>query len=456
MTHGEPYDAIVIGGGPAGATAAREMAKRDLRVVLLERSTFPRFHIGESFLPANFAMIKQLGLGEALARLPHVPKAGATFTLGHGRQEPVDFWFKDCLGDVESMAFNIERSQFDAMLLDAARDAGAEVRVGVKVQKIANLDDGDVHLETSDGPVGGRYLVDASGSATIVGRHLRTRRVLVDLKMVAYFGHFTGVARRDGIKGGFPTVVMCEDGWFWLIPIDAERTSVGLVAKESLARRVGVPARGMLRWAIERCPVVAMLCADAQPHAIEGGEANHNMVEADFSYQCRPYAGPGYFLCGDAATFVDPVFSTGVCLGMVAGDQTAKAIASIVHDGRQPVTARREFLRYIEGSSSAFFRLVRLFYRHEFRELFLQGQGPFSIHRATLTMLSGYVFPRPRFAVRWRMAIFGLLIRLQGWYRIVPRREGFSLERSVPGATMPCARPMDANLAAPARAGATG
>ena len=171
---------------------------------------------------------------------------------------------------------------------------------------------------------------------------------------------------------------------------------------------------------------------------------------------CRPYAGPGYFLCGDAATFVDPVFSTGVCLGMVSGDQAAKAIAAIVHDGRRPATARREFLRYIEGSSSAFFRLVRLFYRHEFRELFLQGQGPFSIHRATLTMLSGYVFPRPRFAVRWRMAIFGMLIRLQEWFRIAPRQERFWLERSVPGATMPCVRPVDEHVAAPAKAGATG
>lgn len=430
MTHGEPYDAIVIGGGPAGATAAREMAKRDLRVVVLERSVFPRFHVGESFLPANFALIKQLGLDEALARLPQVPKAGATFTLGHGRQEPRDFWFKDGLGVVEPMAFNLERSPFDAMLLDAARDVGVEVRVGVKVQRIAHLDDGDVRLETGHGPVRGRYLVDASGTATVVGRHLRTRRVLPGLKMVAYFGHFAGVVRRDGLEGGFPSVVMCEDGWFWLIPIDETRTSVGLVAQESLARRVGVPANRLLRWAIERCPVMASWCADAVSHPLDDDhDPGTNRVEADFSYVCRPYAGPGYFLCGDAATFVDPVFSTGVCLGMVAGEQAAKAIASIVHEGRRPKAARRAFLRYVEGSSSAFFRLVRLFYRHQFRELFLEGQGPFSIHLATLAILSGNVFPRPCFALRWRMALFAFFIAMQRWARVAPRRERFWLER---------------------------
>lgn len=422
------YDAIVLGGGPTGATAAFEMARRDLKVLLLEKSEFPRFRIGESFLPETYLQLKDMGLEQAFLELPHVEKLGGSFTLGHGQQEPADFWFQNGLVNRNSKSFNVERAPFDAMLLDAARDAGVEVIQSEKVTGINRLEDDDVEIVSTSGVKKARFLIDATGGATVVARHLGTKVVFPELSNVGYFAHFTGVQRNDGDRGGFARIVMCEDAWFWLIPIDDQRTSIGVVADHTFVKRVNVPASRFLDWAIKRCPVMAELCANAvacEPNELPAG-ANH--VEADFSYQCKPYAGSGYFLCGDAATFIDPVFSTGVCLGMRSGEDAAKSVSAIIKEGSKPARVRRGFIRRASTSSSPMFKLVRMFYRHQFRELFLFGKGPLSLHGAVLEVLRGNVFPKPRFGVTWRFNLFIFFCWLQRFVNVTPPLDKFWLE----------------------------
>ena len=147
---------------------------------------------------------------------------------------------------------------------------------------------------------------------------------------------------------------------------------------------------------------------------------------ADFSYRCSPYAGPGYFLVGDAAVFVDPIFSTGVCLGMMSAVQAAGGIQEMLR-GASPEKVRRSYIRFVEGSSSVFFRLIDLYYKHSFRELFLTGSGPFHVYEATLSILAGYVFPRPAFALRWRLRLLELFVWINRFLPLAPRREPFSL-----------------------------
>jgi hypothetical protein len=157
-----------------------------------------------------------------------------------------------------------------------------------------------------------------------------------------------------------------------------------------------------------------------------------NLVLSDFSYACRPYAGPGYLLVGDAGCFLDPIFSTGVTLAMIGAQQAAARALDMLQNRTTPLAARRSYCKFVEGRTSIFWRLIRNYYRHSFRELFMNGRGPLQVHNAVISILAGQVFPKPPWALRWRLYFFELCMRLQIVFPIVPRREPFSLIDQTP------------------------
>ncbi|MGN6725100.1 MAG: NAD(P)/FAD-dependent oxidoreductase [Tepidisphaeraceae bacterium] len=419
------YDVIVIGGGPGGATAGMVLGKAGFKVAIFEKDEHPRFHIGESILPRNMAMIRELGLEAAVRQLPHVPKYGAEFAMGNDFKS-MQFRFADGYlpGDV---VFNIERSGFDKMLIDAADDRGATVFENAPVTAIRKLEAGRVEVAARDRVYSAKWLIDASGHGTVVGRHLKRRRNFNDpeLQKVAYFQHFEGVERPPGTASGDPAIVMCDEGWFWLIGLDERRTSVGFVTRPGFTRQLDVPADRLLQWAIARCPVVRHRMRNAV------GEPT-NRVLADFSYTCSPVAGPGYFLVGDAGCFLDPIFSTGVTLAMVGGNHAAQLVIDLLQNRRSAADVQRDYIRFVTGSTSVFWRLIRKYYKHSFRELFMHGQGPHNVHGAIISTLAGSVFPRPPWALRWRMRLFELCVFLQQYVPLVPRRARFSLLGEAP------------------------
>lgn len=420
-----PHDVVVIGGGPAGAVTARQLALAGLDVVVLERQPMPRFQIGESLLPRTFDQLEQLGLRESLRQVPTVAKHGAEFAIGHGLEPSSWARFADALPGTGSESINVARAPFDAFLLTAARKAGARVEEGLTMRRLERLEEGRVELVATDHrgidqSLAGRWLVDASGQATVVGKHLGSRRALPVPRRLAYFGHFRGVRRPADLDGGYISIIMCREAWFWIIPLDDEHTSIGMVIEERAAQRSGVVAREMLGWGIERCPLLAERCQTAEL-------LGKTKVRADFSYTCRPFAGPGYFLVGDAGTFIDPIFSTGVCMGMMSASEAADHLIAILRHGKSVRSRQRQYRRFVERSSRVFYRLVEHFYDPAFRDLFLSGTGPLGVHRALLSVLAGDVYPRPRLAMRWRLALMEIFIALQRHFDLVPRRRDHSL-----------------------------
>lgn len=421
---GTAYDVAIIGGGPSGAVAGLLLARAGMSVVVLEKNRFPRFHIGESFLPHTVALLEELGLLDKIHRIPHVVKYGAEFAMG-STTNTTSYPFRIALAGGRDDTFNMARAPFDRALLDAAQGAGVRVHQQAAVKRIVCLEQGRVHLHT-DCPqqpdVHARHLIDASGQGTVVGRHLGIRRPVRDRRLgkVAYFAHYQGVYRRDDEHYGSPCIVMCDEGWFWIIHLDEHTTSVGLVVDPAVVKHAGVPANRMLAWGIARCPLMRQRMKRAT-----GSTTNH--VLADFTYRCQPYAGPGYFLVGDAATFHDPVFSTGVHLGLWTAKHAAELLIAMRRGAITPAGARRRYARVVRRSLGLILPLIRRYYDHAFRELFLHGSSPLKLHQAVIAYLTGNLMTHVPWSVRWRFRVFELCVLAQRWVPLVPHRARFSL-----------------------------
>jgi geranylgeranyl reductase family protein len=411
------YDAIVIGGGPSGSTTATRLAQRGRRVLLLEKERFPRFHIGESLLPCSMPLFEELGVLPALREHGFLTKYAAEFVTADGALSR-RYAFADGLIPGAPSAFEVDRAEFDHLLLKNAAKHGVEVREATSVTRF-EIDHEGVEVQLRDeagatAQASGQILIDATGQASFMAGKLGMREMDLSLKNFAVFSHFEGAERHEGKREGDITVVLVPGGWWWVIPLAGGRTSVGQVGPASMLRG-RKPDQAYFNEQIQSTPYLAQRLSRATRVA-------DVRTISDYSYVSKKLAGDRFVLVGDAGAFIDPVFSTGVYLGMVGAFRAAEAVDAALTAGR---FSRREFLAYeawVRKHVETYKRFVKGFYKPEFVELLMAPSDFWDLRAAITSLLAGFGVDKPE--VNARVVVFIGLAKLNKRLSLAPRLAG--------------------------------
>lgn len=342
---------LVIGGGPAGSTAATLLAREGFTVTLLEKMVSPRYHIGESLIPTALEIFDLLGMREKVESYGFQLKKGAYFEWGSWK------WALD-FGELNNTyAFQVRRSDFDKLLLEHAVSQGVRVFEGIEVERIAF--DGDRPKSAAWSQNGSTreinfdFLIDASGRAGIMAtRYLQNRQYHNDFQNIAIWGYWKNAdIEKIYPEGGTASIALADgSGWFWLIPLQEGILSVGLVIDKTVykSKKSGANLEEIYLQAISECPYAAEILAP-------GILVSPIKVEQDYSYTAKRFCGSGYFLLGDAACFLDPLLSTGIHLATFSATLAAASLASIL---RNEVTEEEALAFYDTGLRYSYLRLL--------------------------------------------------------------------------------------------------
>jgi flavin-dependent dehydrogenase len=383
-------DVLVIGGGPAGSTIGALLAQQGHKVTLLEKEHHPRFHIGESLLPANLPLFETLGVAQAVKAIG-MEKWGAEFVSPWHDKSSQTFEFSQAWDKTMPFSYQVRRSQFDEILIRNAAAKGAEVIEGCKVREVVFAPDhssASVHAQHEDGrrqQWRTRFVVDASGRDTLLGKQLDQRRRNPRHNSCALYAHFTGATRHPGRDEGNITVFWFEHGWFWFIPLADGATSVGAVVWPHYLKSRARPLKDFFLDTIALCPALAeRLSAATLSSEVE--------ATGNFSYACTRTHGPNHLLIGDAFAFVDPVFSSGVMMAMQGGVVGAETVNTCLREPARAAAALARFDREVRRGPREFSWFIYRVTNPTMRDMFMGPRNVLRVKEALLSMLAGDIY----------------------------------------------------------------
>jgi flavin-dependent dehydrogenase len=382
-------DVLVVGGGPAGATISALLGERGRDVVMMEKAHHPRFHIGESLLPANVQLFDQLGVRDQIEKIG-MPKWGVEFVSpDHAHRAFVEFseaWDKSM-----PYAWQVRRSEMDEILFRNASAKGARTLEGYQVRDVVfDAEGATVQVELDDGARQTwrtKFLVDATGRDTLLANHFRCKEKNPRHNSSALYGHFTGAKRLEGKLEGNITILWFDHGWFWFIPLADGTTSIGAVCwPYYLKSRNKKPLPQFFRETIALCPELEK--------RLEGAVLVDDAVYAtgNYAYSSTRSSGERYLMLGDAYAFVDPVFSSGVYLAMQSGFEGAKVIQTALDKPREAASARAAFDKRMKHGPREFSWFIFRVTNPTMRDFFMYPQNPMRVKEALLSLLAGDIY----------------------------------------------------------------
>ncbi|MBL8387113.1 MAG: tryptophan 7-halogenase [Hydrogenophaga sp.] len=393
-------DVLVIGGGPAGATVASLLAEKGHQVVLLEKAHHPRFHIGESLLPANLPLFEKMGIADEIKAIG-MYKPGAEFvSMEHGRSQT--FYFADAWDKSMPHAYQVRRADFDQILFRNARDKGAQAFEGVKVTAVEFLAEGgaDVRAVDDEGRSlqwRARFVVDASGRDTFLANRFRIKHRNPRHNSSAIYAHFDGTSRGEGYDEGNIRIFWFAHGWFWFIPLTNGTTSIGMVTWPYHMKTKGSRSlQQFLTDNIATCPPLAeRLSMATQVSPVE--------ATGNFSYVSERNHGQSYLMLGDAYAFIDPVFSSGVWLAMHSAVVGADTIDTCLRQPAQTGAALKRFDRVMRHGPKEFSWFIYRVTNPIMRDFLMGPRNVLRVKEAILSVLAGDVFGKTPI---WRSILF--------------------------------------------------
>lgn len=383
--HAETCDVLVIGGGPAGATAAAVLASEGRKVVMVEKAHHPRFHIGESLLPANAALFDRLGVRDQIERIG-MPKFGVEFVSpDHDHTAQVEF--ADAWDKSMPYAWQVRRSEMDEILFRNAATRGAETVEGCRVREVSfDADGADVQAVLDDGTRRqwrARFVLDASGRDTFLSNKLKAKLKNPRHNSSALFGHFVNAERLPGKQEGNITIFWFDHGWFWYIPLADGTTSIGAVCWPYYLKSRKKPLKDFFADTIAMCEPLAQRLKDA---ALVDDAV---YATGNYSYTSTHCSGERYLMLGDAYAFIDPVFSSGVYLAMHSAFEGAKVVAATLDQPARAAAARKHFERDMRRGPREFSWFIFRVTNPTMRDFFMYPQNPFRVKEALLSLLAG-------------------------------------------------------------------